>query len=120
MFVLDLDSEQAMIVVAAMEAANTILSARLHRVDPDGIISNSVIFQQHKINQLREQFKLGSLATYTQLDPEARARALHMAKALGDATDETTREAVYDHLKDWILQQRAKSMPLITGQGMPR
>lgn len=116
MYLLDLDSEQMMIIAAAMDASNAILKARLHRVDPDQVISNSAILQEHKIAQLREQIELGRLSGWRDYNPDQKAYVLQLAGIMHTSPEEEAHRAAFEELVKFILSQRTKVAPLLDGR----
>lgn len=106
MYLIDLDSEQREIIVAAMEAGNIILGARLRRADPDGIISNSTILQANKLEQLKQQLAEGPLAQWKHLPDEIRDQWIMLLPAEAATWPDDLCAATYDLMLAFMLHQR--------------
>ncbi len=74
-----------------LEAA---LTARVERADPEGIISNSLILQSHKLSGFRDGLKLPDPPPFAQLPETLRRKAMRAATQLSKAsTTEQLNEA---------------------------
>jgi hypothetical protein len=106
MKILELDDEQGQMIVIALEASNALLKARFHRVDPDQMLSNSFLLQQHKIEQIAYQLQQGAVAQWADLDLAQRTMILLiMANAL-QAEGEAQEALYYDKLVSIMLSHR--------------
>lgn len=106
MFTITLDSEQAMILLVALHASNTIMSARLERVDPGEVISNSVKLQSHKIANIQAQLDGGEIAKWSEISPASRVAFLAAAHMICDAKHDHEAEAAYERMKQFVLTER--------------
>ncbi len=106
MHILELDDEQGQMILIALEASNALLKARFHRVDPDQMLSNSFLLQQHKIEQIAYQLQTGRVAEWKDLDLAQRTMILLiMANAL-QAEGEDQEALYYDKLVSIMLSHR--------------
>lgn len=106
MHMLLLDTEQALMVVIAVEASNALLKARSHRADPEGLISASARLQDSKINQLKHQMALGPVAQWGDLTPPQKKAYQKLIEEAFESTDPLADAAIYEALKGFILAQR--------------
>lgn len=87
MALIDLDSEQAALIEAGLNAIDAVLSARLARADPDKIISSSLGLQRRKVLNLREQLGRPPRREWSDLPGSVQSTVLRLAKTLGETTD---------------------------------
>jgi hypothetical protein len=107
MKILELDDEQAAMIIIALEASNALLEARVHRVDPNGILSNSFTLQRHKIAQIALQLQGGTVARWSDLHPGAQVQATQLLEIAFTHPDAAIRGVTYDKLVNFALSQRA-------------
>lgn len=119
MYLINLDSEQAMILVASLEAADKILAARLHRVDPNKILSDSVRMGQIKLENIRAQMESGSIAQWEDLTPVQKRKFHAFIKEWQPGVDPLVYDALYSAITNTVLSSRTGSLPLINEPRRP-
>lgn len=106
MHILELDDEQGQMILIALEASNALLKARFHRVDPDQMLSNSFLLQQHKIEQIAYQLQSGRVAQWDDLDDQTKALLVMIMTNLPTAEDPERQALYYDKLVAIMLSKR--------------
>lgn len=103
---LDLDDEQAAILMAGLDCADAILQARIARVDPDGKLSDALGISQQKTQQIRLQMQGSSLGSFADLSDDDRLKLDFAAKTLSRSHTEPELAAAYDMLLAIVIKNR--------------
>lgn len=100
-----LDAEQAAILLIALETTNALMLARSERVNPERIITDSVILQSHKIENIRLQIDRGPLARWRDLSPDQKGLFAKYCDVLAGTEDDDLAGATYDLMRQYVLTQ---------------
>lgn len=109
--VLFLDSEQAALVRAGVEAIDAVLHARIIRADPEGLISATAKLQTTKITELHNQLGRTRPATWADLPPDTVAQIKRMAQVLSDLDQQQHHAQAWERLQALVLSARAPIPP---------
>lgn len=94
-----IDQEQAELIDAAVEMYHAALAARARRVDPEKIISNSLILQTHKLATVRAHLKAGAPRPWDQLPEVYKTKAIHAMTMLVEAVPGADENAAWEALR---------------------
>ncbi len=97
--IVHIDSEGAALVEAACAMLEAALTARVERADPEGIISNSLILQSHKLSGFREGLRLPDPPPFGQLPETLRRKALRAAAQLSEASTAEQRNEAWELIR---------------------
>lgn len=98
-----LDAEAAAMVELSCVMLETALKTRVARVDPDGIISNSLILQARKLETFRAMAKAPEPPKFTQMPEPIRRKALATATMLQGETDPEEKNRLWEQLRGLLI-----------------
>jgi hypothetical protein len=97
------DTEQAALIEAACAMLEAALTARVKRVDPDKVISNSLALQSNKLATVRQLLKMPDAPRWTGLDIALKQKASRaMAVLLSNSPDQACDKS-WDTLRGVIV-----------------
>jgi hypothetical protein len=109
MILLSLDAEQAEIISAIADCAEAMLSARVVRADPDGIVSDSLSLQRMKMQQVRRQLQPRPIPDWSKLSEEERKNVTECARILAGSADGPSHSTALDIILGIALRRRVTS-----------
>lgn len=103
MILLQLDTEEADLLMGAAAMAQAAMDARAARIDPDGMISKSSRMSAFKLAGVRRQLDLPPLPEYDQLPIKQRALVLKLCQLMIEPERTVERNIVWTKLRGIVL-----------------
>lgn len=97
------DPEGAELVEAALQMFEAALTARVKRVDPGYVISNSLKVQQRKLETTRRLLKMPDPGDFTTLPESLQNKALGHARLLIEASDQGAKNVSWAALRQVLM-----------------
>ena len=109
---LNLDTEQAAILLDAADTAVRFLGYRAERLDPEGVVSGAAKLQANKLQNIKDQLSRPEVNLLADLHPLHRNALMVSVKVLADAKDETIREMAFRELRAILLNPMHRDAPV--------
>ena len=93
-----LDTEQAGMMRAVFDLLDKLLELRAERADPDQHVSASMKLQRIKARSILSQLDQPPAASWSSMSASEKDEVLTLARALGEALDDSQRAALYVRL----------------------
>ena len=100
---LNLDREEANIMLAAADAAHAIINARVQRVDPGGHIKTALGMSETKLQRVKRQLSTPSVLSWEKLPDDVRGKIFMAMEDLLSSNGEVEQAAFFDKLTSAIL-----------------
>lgn len=107
MIILTLDTEQAGIVFDTAMAAQSILSHRTARADPEGVITKSIALQRIKMEQILTQFSLPNRPNWAHLPTDRQREFRDMIGGFSRAETSDELQVLYAQIFAFYCKTRA-------------
>ena len=109
---LNLDDEQAAILLDAADTAVRFLGYRANRLDPDGVVSGAAKLQANKLQNIKDQLGRPAVTTLADLHPLHRQPFMAAIKVLAEAKDEHIREMAFTQIRAILLNPMHRDTPM--------
>lgn len=101
-----IDSEQGDLVEIAVQMMHAALGARAKRRDPDRLITDSMVLQQHKLTSVLNRLKQSDPIEWDEMTPDEQAGAILIIQAIQATDDHKARRALWAKLRGLTLAVR--------------
>ena len=106
MHLLNLDNEQAEMLLDAADTATRFLRYRSARVDPEGLLSAAAELQERKLQHVRLQLQRPLAGAYSEMAPAMQSLAIAAARSFAAADSDEVRDIAWKKLVGVMLSAR--------------